>query len=246
MLTVSEKNNIHLVKLQNGVTNALSRELIKKLSDTIDNLSNASSGLIIGGGEKFFSIGFNIPELIKFSKEEIIDFYRSFNDFILKLVTLPIPTCCAINGHAIAGGCILALGTDFRVASVGKKLMGLNEVKLGLPVPLIADMLLRQAISYNNANLLLYTGEFINTLQAKEIGLVNEVCSEEEVEEKAFEKISMFLDKPLYAFSEIKKNKTDFIIREFLARRKDDEDSFIKCWLRDNTKKLLIEASQKF
>ena len=51
-----------------------------------------------------------------------------------------------VAGHAVAGGCVLALATDLRLIAAGKKLIGLNEVTIGLPVPYLADLALRQLV----------------------------------------------------------------------------------------------------
>ncbi len=247
MLDIKTVENICHLRLNNGVTNAISSALIKHIFLALDEAEKNTAGLIIEGGEKFFSIGFNLPEIVDYKEEEMRNFYRSFNQLILKIYNLSIPTCAMIDGHAIAGGMILALVTDFRTASLGKKIfLGVNEIKLGVPVPLIADLRLRQITSHNNATFLLYSGEFINPLEGKETGIINELYSSEEIREKTHEKIKLFAHMPKDAFSVIKKNKTRCITEEYLKRQKSDEDDFIRCWFNENTRKLLTEAAKKF
>lgn len=77
----------------------------------------------------------------------------------LALYTLPKPVVAAITGHAIAGGCILALCCDYRFISEGRKLMGLNEVKLGVPVPYLADRVLHALVGTRYAREIIESGE---------------------------------------------------------------------------------------
>ncbi|MFH2057592.1 MAG: enoyl-CoA hydratase-related protein [Pseudomonadota bacterium] len=73
----------------------------------------------------------------------MVDFFQRFNQLTLDLYTLPLPTACAISGHAIGGRNILALTGDYRFMAEGKKRIGLNEIQLGVPVPYLADLILR-------------------------------------------------------------------------------------------------------
>ena len=117
METVSLEHHgrVALVRLQHGVTNALSPKLIHGLEAVFRRVKedDAVNGLVLtGSNEKFFSIGFDIPELFEMNKDDFRGFYRLFNQTCLELFTLPKPTVAAITGHAIAGGCILALCCD--------------------------------------------------------------------------------------------------------------------------------------
>ncbi len=247
MLEIKAEENICIVRLTKGVTNPICLELIHKLDEALRRAEKDFSALIITGGEKFFSMGFDLPELIGYKDGEMRNFYRSFNKLILKVYDLSIPTCAMISGHAVAGGFILVLSADFRTASIGKKLfLGVNEIKLGVPVPFLADLILRQITSHNNANYLLYSGEFINPLQGKETGIINEIFEEQDLELKTLQKMKIFASLPRTAFSAIKRNKTRAIIEQYLKRAESDEDEFIQCWFSENTRRMLEEAAKKF
>ena len=101
--------------------------------------------MLLCGGNKFFSIGLDLPALLKLDRPAMHHFLEDFNDLCLALFTAAFPTACALAGHAVAGGNILALTCNYRYAISGKKI-GLNELKLGVPVPYLADMILRHTI----------------------------------------------------------------------------------------------------
>ena len=89
------------------------------------------------------------------------DFWHRFEDMVLALYTNPLPTACAIAGHAPAAGTILAIACDFRFLATGKKLIGLNEITIGLPVPFLADLMLRQAVGDRAATEIEYSGDLL-------------------------------------------------------------------------------------
>ncbi|MBW2435095.1 MAG: enoyl-CoA hydratase/isomerase family protein, partial [Deltaproteobacteria bacterium] len=122
--------DIALLQLNSGVTNAISPELVDDLGKALIGIKDQFKGMVLAGGDKFFCIGLDLPGLLQLGRAEMIDFYVTLNQAVLDLYTLPIPTASAIAGHATAGGAILALSTDFRLIAAGRKFIGLNEVKL--------------------------------------------------------------------------------------------------------------------
>jgi enoyl-CoA hydratase/carnithine racemase len=245
-VTIDRRGKVAVLHLDNGDTNPISPKLVDDLLEAQTIIRKDFGGMVLTGSSKFFCIGFDLPSLVHFDRTQMSDFLRKFNGLVLNLYTLPVPTCCAVAGHAIAGGNILMLASDFRLAASGKKLIGLNEIKLGVPVPYLADLILRQLIGDRAATGMLYSGEFITTSDAKKTGLVDDVVSPEDVEAMAIEKVMKIADLPQAAFSEIKANRTEAIrsLYEQNCRRKDEY--FLDCWFSDPVQALMKEAAKKF
>ena len=109
MISVEHHGKVLFAKLNNGVTNALNPKVVRELEAVLKQVKTDAgiNGLVLGSSnEKFFSIGFDIPELFEMNRDDFSGFYRVFNQVCLDLYTLPKPTVAAITGHAIAGGCI--------------------------------------------------------------------------------------------------------------------------------------------
>ena len=243
---IVDSGKVALLRLNNGVTNAINSELLEDLSEAILMIRKEFRGMILAGGDKFFCIGLDLPALIHLNRTEMSDFFYRFSDLVLSLFTLPLPTCCAISGHATAGGAVLALTGDYRFAAAGKKLIGLNEVKLGVPVPYLADLMLRQIVTDRAATEMLYGGEYMTTSEAKNIGLVDEVLPQEDVEGRAVEKVSKIADLPQSAFSAIKANRVETIKTKYEESYKSQNELFLDCWFTEPVQALLKEASLKF
>ena len=132
-VVIEERGRVAVLRLSSGVTNAIGPLLVEELSGALDKIRLEFEGLVLAGGSKFFSIGLSLPELLKLERTAMADFWQRFDALIFHLFTLPIPTVCALAGHAVAGGTILALSCDYRFAAAEDKKVGLNEVKLRLP-----------------------------------------------------------------------------------------------------------------
>ncbi len=249
MITIDYHDNVMVAKLNRGVTNALNLELVNQLNETLQKAKNDPDvhGFVLGSSnEKFFAIGFDIPQLFELEEEDFMVFYRGFNRMYLDLYTLPMPTVAAITGYATAGGCILALCCDYRLIAEGRKLMGLNEIKLGVPVPYLADCILRSIVGVSNARDIMESGDFYPPEQSLRMGMVDRVLPMEQVLSQAIEKAKLIGSLPQKAFELIKQNRVETVTARALAHREEKEQLFKQCWYSDQARKQLKEAIEKF
>jgi len=245
-VTVENQGDIAIVRLDNGVTNAINPAMLAELDLALVQARENSTGLLLAGGVKFFSIGFDLPALLKLDRPQFTDFWCSFNQTFIDIYTLPIPTVCAITGHAIAGGAVLSLAPDFRIGASGNKQIGLNEVKLGIPVPYSTDLVLRQLVGDRAATDMIYRGDFITPSEAAKIGLVDEVTDMEAVEQRALEKLQTLAAQPQPAFVAVKQNRTEAIRRQYEKLHTEKDEYFITCWFSEPVQALLAKAAKTF
>jgi len=234
------------LRLNNGVINAIGPELLDDLSAELTQIKSEFKGMVLAGGEKFFCIGLDLPGLLPLGRSEMVEFYFKFMQVVLDLYTLPMPTACAINGHATAGGAIFALSSDFRFASSGRKFIGLNEVKIGLSVPYLTDLILRQVVGDRCATEMMFKGEFLEPEKALKIGLVDAVFSPEDLEEKAVAKIAELAALPPQGLTVIKNNRVGAVRSQYEEARSAEADLFLDCWFNPSVQEKLKEAAKKF
>ena len=249
MISIDRHGNVAIVKLERGVTNALNLGLVRGLADTLEKLkqdSGVRSVVLRSANDKFFSIGFDIPELYELREEAFERFYRAFNETCMDLYTFPKPTVAAITGHATAGGCILALCCDYRLIADGRKLMGLNEVKLGVPIPHLADCILRSLVGTPNARVISDAGEFYTPEKSIQMGLVDHIWPLPELLTKAIEKAESLGTLPTMAFSVIKQNRVENISKQVLKRKEQKERLFVESWFSKDARDRLRAAIEKF
>ena len=242
-------DEVAVVKLERGVTNPLNLQLVNELAGALQGVRHDADvrGLVLSSANtKFFSIGFDIPELFELAEDDFATFLRAFNRLCLDLYTLPKPTVAAITGHAIAGGCILALCCDYRFIAQGRKLMGLNEILLGVPVPYVADCILQQVVGARNARDIAYTGQFYAPEALLQMSLVDRVLPSEQVQPQAVEKAEALGALPPAAFAPIKRHRVETVEARILKRLAEKEQVFIERWYSGEARERLREAMAKF
>lgn len=249
MINLEVSDNVGILKLNREITNALNLELVKHITENIQKMKadpEIHSVVLSSTNEKFFAIGFDIPELIEYSLKEFKVFYQSYNQLCLDLYSFPKPTIVALTGHAIAGGCILALCCDYRFIAEGRKLMGLNEVKLGVPIPYPGDCILRQIVGSRHAQEITYVGDFYPSNELLHMGMVDAVFPLEQVLNKAIEKAKLLGSLPQGAFERIKRNRIEVVRTRIIEYLAEKEEIFIEHWFSAEARDRLKKAIEKF
>ncbi|UCG00989.1 MAG: enoyl-CoA hydratase/isomerase family protein [Candidatus Heimdallarchaeota archaeon] len=249
MISLDVSNHVGILKLNRDITNAINLELVKKITKNIREIKtdpDIHSIVLSSTNDKFFAIGFDIPELIELSRNEFKVFYQSFNQLCLDLYSFPKPTIAALTGHAIAGGCILALCCDYRFIAEGRKLMGLNEVKLGVPIPYPGDCILRQAVGSRHAQEITYVGDFYPSDELLKMGMVDNVFPVDQVLNKSIEKAQLLGSLPQGAFERIKRNRIELVRTQIIEYLAEKEEIFLEHWFSAEARERLKEAIEKF
>ena len=240
------RDKVALIRLTRGTTNPIDGEVVAELGRAVSEVRTRARGMVLTGGDKFFSIGLDLPALLKLDRAGMLEFFTSFNQVCLDIFTLPTPTAAAMIGHATAGGTILALTCDFRVVGRGKNLMGLNETRIGVPVPYLADLMLRQIVGDRAATDMTYSGRLLGPDEAKTIGLADETGPPEEVEALALNKIAALADLSPGGLAAVKATRVESVLKRYEANGRQINESFMEVWEDPEVQALLAEAAQKF
>jgi enoyl-CoA hydratase/carnithine racemase len=246
VVTVEPRGDVGIVRLTNGVTNPIGPELVDALLNAVRRVRSEHRGLVLAGGEKFFSIGFDLPRLLELDRKGMSGFFHGFGDMLLELATLPLPTATAVCGHAVAGGTILMLATDFRVAASGRTLLGLNESRLGVPVPYAADLLLRLLVGERMATRMTYRGELVEAASVEESGLVDRIEPGESVEESAVAMVSELAALPRASFAVIKEHRMERFRERYEKNGRARNEQFLDIWFSTEAQNGLREAAKTF
>jgi enoyl-CoA hydratase len=180
-------DGIRLLALNRPPANAIDVELLRVLAAAVDAAQGDATvrAVVVTGRGSFFSGGLDLKAMAAGQAREMAAFGGA--DGIFRLWTLPKPTIAMVNGHAIAGGCILALACDFRVAAAGAYKIGLNETAIGLALPTGAFEIARLAIARRHARRVLLEADLHEPAAARELGLVDEVVPPASLEARALE-----------------------------------------------------------
>lgn len=183
LLESENKTAIITINRQQSL-NALNAKTISELSDVLDKIAvdkNYRTVIITGSGEKSFVAGADIKEFSDFGTEAAEELSRNGQNILFdKIENFNKPVIAAVNGFALGGGLELAMSCHIRYASENAKL-GLPEVTLGLIPGYGGTQRLPKLVGKGLANEMIFSAKMIPAQRAKEIGLVNEVFSLEEL-----------------------------------------------------------------
>ena len=205
MIHREDKGGVAVLRMEHGKANAIDVTLFEELEVRLDEIEASPEvrAVVLTGTGGMFSAGVDLFQVIEGGSDYLDAFVPRIGSSLLRLFTYPKPVVAAVNGHALAGGFILAQAADYRVMSEGKGKLGLTELLVGVTFPVAALEIVRfQAPSVTVQNLVL-TGRTMQGPEALELGLVDEIAPAEEAVERAVAEAARrgALFPPAYAFS---------------------------------------------
>ncbi|MDQ3010028.1 MAG: enoyl-CoA hydratase/isomerase family protein [Acidobacteriota bacterium] len=210
MLIFERRNAVLLVTLNRpDKRNALHPDLILELIEKLDEVANDSTVnvIVITGAGPSFCAGLDLTFLLSQEDEGKIAYLETVFAMFQQIYTQPQPVIAAINGPAMAGGFDLAVMCDFRLCSPSAT-FAQTEILLGLTQMIYP---LYKIIGLGRAKELAMTGETINADEAHRMGLVNHVCSPEELFNRAVMLAETLAGHPRQALFETKRLAQELI-----------------------------------
>lgn len=240
-IELNKKDGIATLTLSRGKVNALNGPAVSELRNCLKSIEGDEDvkAVILTGAGKFFSFGFDIPEFLPFTKEQFTEFLIGFADFYSYLFLFPKPVIAALNGHTVAGGCMLALACDHRVMARGKGKISLNEISFGASVFAGSVEMLRFAVGSAHAQNVLYSGAMYSAEQAFGMGLVQELVKEEDLMDSAVNAAARLSSNPSAAFASIKSLLRKPIADEMRTREAASIREFVDIWYSHETRTMV-------
>jgi enoyl-CoA hydratase len=197
VITVEDKEGIALVRLGHGKVNALDLELLEAIASTFTALADARAIVLTGAG-RAFSAGVDLRRIVDGGPAYVAEFVPALSRAFHAVFDCPRPVVGAVNGHAIAGGCILALACDFTLMSAGS--IGLTELLVGVPFPASAFEIAWWAVGAPIAPLIM-TSRTLPPDEARASGLVHEVVTPDALIDAALAHATRLGAVPVRAFA---------------------------------------------
>jgi enoyl-CoA hydratase len=201
--------------------NAINDALVESLVATLAEAESDPEirGVLLTAGGKIFSPGLDLQELVLLDREAMERFMRRFSAAVLTLYTFPKPVVAALHGHALAGGCVLALCADWRVLRRGA-VTGLNEVKVGVPLPFGVALIVRDAVPKNKLTEVALLGRNYTDEAALAAGLADELADAAGVEAAARARLEEFVAKDAFAFAVTKRYLRSPVVERIRANNR--------------------------
>jgi enoyl-CoA hydratase/carnithine racemase len=233
------------IRLNNTTTNVLNIDVVNSLINAINDANSSCRAIIICGGKKFFSNGLDILWALGLNRSSLQEMFITLNKLVLLMLESPIPLVGVMKGHAIGAGKTILTACDYRISAGGRVLIGVPEVKLGVPNPYFADQLLRFLTNDSIASELIYSGELITGEMSASIGIVNEIGDTESVESRAMEKARALSEIPSLAFAYSKEQRTEVLCARIRERFPSKLEKLLDAWFGDAAQRLLHAAAER-
>jgi enoyl-CoA hydratase len=194
------------IEMDEGKANAISPSLIVALGEAVAEIEKAGArGLVLTGSGRHFCAGLDLSAVSALSQVDFEKFLVMFEEVFSRLFFFPAPVVAAVNGNAVAGGCILAAAADHRVAATGTYKVGTNEVRIGVNCPSIVLDILRALLTPSQVHKIVLGAELYDPATAQSLGLLDELVDPERLLTRAREVARAWMASPTPGFAAQKK-----------------------------------------
>jgi enoyl-CoA hydratase len=238
LIRTERQGRLLTLRLDKPRGNAIDEPLIEELIITASAVAHddAVAGVLLASAHpKLFSPGLDLVGLYEYDRKRMERFMLRFGEAMAALYALPKPVVAAVSGHAVAGGCILALTADWRVLARGAQI-GLNEVKVGVPLPWSIATLLRATLPPSALARVALLGRNFEAEDALAAGLVDEIASPAGFEEACLARLSEFADKDAYAFARTKAYLREGVLHQMREREYQLLGEWLDAWFSEGTR----------
>jgi enoyl-CoA hydratase len=234
MDAVAPKNSV-TIQLDFPGMNALGTEVMDWLGAQVEAANGAP--ILLTGTGRAFSAGLNLREVASLDVPGMTRFLETLDTLQARIFHHPAPVVALINGHAIAGGCILALTADLRIMVDNPKAkMGLNEVALGLRLPPKCLAIARHALGTAGQTRVMLGGGLHGPASAKELGLVDMVVPEDGAEAIARKELAKLSAHPAAAYAGGKADLRAGVTDVSPERQREFNEVLVPSWCTDELK----------
>ena len=242
MLTKIKHSDILELRLERPPVNALHHPLVQELKAAIEAApKEGAKALVLSGVAGMYSAGLDVPYLLGLDRAGMERFWDDFFAMLRNVATSPIPIAAAITGHSPAGGAVIALYCDTRIAAQGKFKIGLNEVQVGLPVPRVILAGLTRLVGQRQAERLAVRGLLVSPDEALAAGLVDQVVAPEEVVPRALTWCRETLNLPQAALHATRKALREDYAGLFDNLAPSTRKEMTAVWFSEETQRVLKE-----
>lgn len=214
MIDLTQRGRVAVLQMTHGKANAIDLEFCEALGAQIEACRRSAAGaVVITGQGKMFSAGVDLPRLVAGGPAYVRTFLPAMNRLFEALFAFPKPLVVAINGHAIAGGCIIACCADYRLMAREPGRIGIPELLVGVPFPVVPLEIVRFAAPPQHIQALIYRGLTLPADVALAHGLVDAVVDPDKLGDEAMAVAERLAEVPPAAFELTKRQLREPVLR---------------------------------
>ena len=188
LATLTTKDNISIITLNDGKANVFSSAMIEDINNCLDQIPTDKGALIITGREGILSGGFDLKIISSGDMKAIHKMTSTGFRLLSRILSFPRPVIAACTGHAIALGTFMLCCCDFRIGAKGDFMIGANEMRTNMVIPIPILELIKFRASQKHKYRTILGAEMYSIETAVDAGLMDQVVEQEKLMEAAFHK----------------------------------------------------------
>jgi enoyl-CoA hydratase len=197
--------------------------------------ASSAKAIVLTGQEKVFCAGVDLFTVLEKGRPYLEAFLPTLDRLFLRLLTFPKPIVAAVNGHAIAGGCIILMCCDYRVMTCGPGKVGLSELTVGVPFPTVPFEIARAALPPRAVRQAIYAGRLYSAEETLELGLVDELVDQDQCLSRALASAELLANLPVETFQITKRQMTQSTLDRIAAHRSSNDANIWSVWGKEET-----------
>ncbi len=221
VLSYTLDQKVALIRMDDGKANALSVTMIDGLLSALTRAEAEASAIVLTGRPDRFCAGFDLRVMMS-GPEQAKALLARGSELLLRLYGATVPLVVACTGHAMAGGALVVLTGDTRIGAQGAFKIGLNEVAIGLPVPVLAMEFARSRLTASELTRATLMAQIYNPDEAVRAGYLDAVVDAEQLIDKAKEEATRLGALARSAFRATKLRLRGGVIADIRARMEED------------------------
>jgi len=229
---IEKQGRLAVLRMDKARGNAIDEALVADMTAAaaeVEKDGTVRGVLLASAHPKLFCPGLDLVSLFPYDRPGMDRFMKAFSEMALHLFALEKPMVAAISGPAVAGGCVLALTADHRILRRGAQI-GLNEVRVGVPLPWSVALLLRASVPGHALSRVALLGANFTDEEAVGLGLVHEVREAEGFEAACLARLDEFASKDARALGTTKSYLRASILAEMRAQEDARRGDFLDAW----------------
>jgi enoyl-CoA hydratase len=184
LVTTTPGESHTLITMDDSKANALSFDMMAQINAALDQAQDAGKVVVLTGRPGKFSAGFDLSVMGQ-GGDAMVDLLRQGAMLSQRLLNFETPVVLAVSGHALAMGALLLLSADYRIGVHGNYKIGLNEVAIGMTLPLFGVELARARLDTAHCNDAVGLARLYNAEGAAGVGFLDEAVEEEALPARA-------------------------------------------------------------
>lgn len=212
LVRYTQEDKVAVIAMDDGKANALSMAMIDELLAALDRAEREAGAVVLTGRPDKFCAGFDLRVMMS-GPDNAIALLTRGAELLLRLYESPLPVVMAVTGHALAGGVLVVCTGDVRIGADGPYKLGLNEVAIGLPVPLLAMELARSRLLPTELTRATLLAQIYSPTEARAAGYLDQVVAADAVAATALAEAKRLAALPRAAYAGTKQRLRADVVR---------------------------------